>query len=75
MRVSLKWKIAQKITDNLLEAHKRLSEKGSVHDLILLTRYILKLIQQPIYKNKELILIENETCSQDPPNECENDVT
>ena len=56
MKVSLPWWIIQKITDNLLEAHKRLSEKGSAKELILLSKYILKLIQHSDWKDKEIVL-------------------
>ena len=58
-----------------MEAHKRVSEKGTVEDLLALSKYILKLIQQPIYKNHELFFVKDEEHTQDPPDQGKDDIT
>ena len=53
MLVSQKKQVQASILDNLLKAHKILACKGNAFQIIILTRYLLKLL-----KKREDVLID-----------------
>lgn len=53
---SIKQLINNKLLDNLLLAHRKVAEKGSVKSLIILTKFILKFSKK--FGNKEMCIKE-----------------
>lgn len=53
---SIKQLINNKLLDNLLLAHRKVAEKGSVKSLIILTKFILKFSKK--FGNKEMCVKE-----------------
>ena len=59
--------IRERVIKNLLLAHERVAEKGETKELIILSKFIIKLSKKFDNQLLELRTIENEDGGQTPP--------
>lgn len=63
--------IREKVIKNLLSAQNKIAEKGNVNEIIIITKYILKISYKLDNELLDLGLEEDNNHSQEPPNKSE----